>query len=106
MGWGDCGTDSKGRQIGYVHSARCDHPGCKTKIDRGLSYSCGGMHGTGEGGCEGYFCYQHLFHVEDPFEWVGRQKGFALLCEQCRTEHNALLIEELIAERNAEPEAG
>src|SRR5690242_1453939 len=80
MGWGDCGTDSKGRPIGYVHEATCDHPGCEEKIDRGLAYACGGMHGTGEGGCEGYFCYKHLYHVEDPLGWVGRQKGFAVVC--------------------------
>lgn len=69
MGWGNCGTDSKGRPIGYCHAARCDHPGCWAKIDRGLSYACGGMHGAGEHvgddlfndwTCEGYFCESHL----------------------------------------------
>lgn len=60
MGWGDCGTDSKGRPIGYSHTATCDHPGCKTEIDRGLSYACGGMHGEDEVYCEGYFCPTHL----------------------------------------------
>lgn len=47
MGWGNCGRDSKGRPIGYLHAATCDHPGCDAKIDRGLSYACGQMHGTG-----------------------------------------------------------
>lgn len=65
MGWGNCGTDSKGRPIGYVHAATCDHPGCDAKIDRGLSYACGQMHGEGgakfDHGCEGYFCGQHLY---------------------------------------------
>lgn len=99
VGWGDCGTDSKGRRIGYLFRGMCDHPGCKEKIDRGLSYACGGMHGTGEGGCEGYFCAKHLYHVEDPFGWVGRQEGFAVLCDACKHEHNELLVEELIEER-------
>lgn len=98
MGWGDCGTDSKGRPIGYVHAATCDHPGCDAKIERGLGYACGGMHGTGEGGCEGYFCEKHLYHVEDPHEQIGRQKGFAVVCEACRNEHNARLVEDLIEE--------
>lgn len=73
MGWGNCGTDSKGRSIGYVHAATCDHPGCSARIDRGLAYACGGMHGNEcLGGddqidwsamvepCDGYFCGKHL----------------------------------------------
>jgi hypothetical protein len=77
MGWANCGTDSKGRGIGYAHPAMCDHPGCKTKIDRGLTYACGGMHGLHNvlGGdehidwsamyisCEGYFCEKHRTHA-------------------------------------------
>lgn len=72
MGWGNCGTDSRGRPIGYCHAAHCDHPGCRARIDRGLAYACGGMHGTeclggddrvdwsAEGvACEGYFCAEH-----------------------------------------------
>lgn len=59
MGWADCGDDSKGRPIGYAHEATCDHPGCDTKIDRGLAYVCGDMHGEDEYSCEGYFCPQH-----------------------------------------------
>lgn len=72
MGWGNCGQDSRGRPIGYCHRGRCDHLGCESRIDRGLAYACGGMHGTstlgGEGridwdashsSCEGYFCEVH-----------------------------------------------
>jgi hypothetical protein len=98
MGWGSCGTDSKGRPIGYLHRGKCDHPGCKERIDRGVAHACGGMHGTGEGGCEGYFCEKHLSTVEDPHGWVGRQEGFAVLCESCKNEHNARLVEDLIDE--------
>ena len=64
MGWGDCGTDSKGRPIGYVFEATCDHPGCNAEIDRGLSFACGGMHGELELGCEGYFCPKHMHMVK------------------------------------------
>lgn len=72
MGWMFCGTDSKGRQIGYGVPATCDYPGCTTKIDRGLSYACGGMHGDGTSirdipdgySCEDYFCTKHQKVVE------------------------------------------
>lgn len=85
MGWGNCGTDSAGRPIGYCHTGTCDFPGCNAEIDRGLAYACGGMHGTGTLGgddrvdwdamwpsCEGYFCAAHrdtaLFEHEDGTE--------------------------------------
>ena len=35
MGWGNCGTDSKGREIGYHHMTSCDQDGCEAEIDRG-----------------------------------------------------------------------
>lgn len=60
MGWADCGTDSRGRPIGYAFEATCDEPGCEEKIDRGLSYACGGMHGE-DSSCEEYFCPAHLY---------------------------------------------
>jgi len=63
MGWASCGTDSAGRRIGYAHVATCDEPECQVRIDRGLGYACGGMHGTegrdGQPACEGYFCGEH-----------------------------------------------
>lgn len=59
MGWADCGTDSKGRNIGYAYEATCDHEGCSERIDRGLSYVCGDMHGEDEVSCEKYFCEEH-----------------------------------------------
>jgi hypothetical protein len=79
MGWGNCGNDSKGRPIGYLIEATCDHPGCKKKIDRGLSYACGDMHGEDEISCEGYFCQQHLHTVDDPRD--NRSIG---VCKECR----------------------
>lgn len=74
MGWGHCGTDGLGREIGYAIPATCDEPGCDTPIDRGLSFVCGGMHGGGEAGCGRYFCGKHLFCVG----------GEGQLCKACR----------------------
>lgn len=77
MSWGDCGTDSQGRPIGYVHEATCDHPGCNAKIDRGLSYACGGMHGEDEVSCEKYFCEEHLAYTVDSDDHLHR------VCAEC-----------------------
>lgn len=76
MGWSNCGTDSKGRPIGYAFEATCDHPGCNEPIDRGLGYACGGMHGENEYSCEGYFCSEHLYYAEYDDECV-------CVCEEC-----------------------
>ena len=94
MGWGNCGTDSMGRRIGYLHRGKCDQPGCKTRIERSLAYTCGGMHGTSDGGCEGYFCEKHLHMVEDPNAELFQD----ILCEVCKNEHNARLVEDLMDE--------
>ena len=81
MGWGDCGVDKKGRPIGYVHEAICDHEGCEEKIDRGLSYACGGMHGENEIGCDKYFCSSHLSNtIEDSCG------DYYHVCDKCRDE--------------------
>ena len=83
MSWSHCGKDSEGRQIGYAIAAICDHPGCTTKIDRGLSFACGGMHGETEVGCEKYFCATHLqTTVENGDEFV-------TVCNECRKELEA-----------------
>lgn len=74
MGWGDCGTDSEGRPIGYVFEAICDEPGCDEQIDRGLSYACGDMHGEDEYSCEKYFCEKHQYIVDikdNPIRCLG-----------------------------------
>lgn len=78
MGWANCGTDEKGRPIGYAVSAVCDHKSCHTKIDRGLSFVCGDMHGGGDHGCGKYFCTKHLFIVKPK----GTDK-FVSLCSSC-----------------------
>jgi hypothetical protein len=85
MGWGNCGTDSKGRPIGYNFPATCDKKGCKKKIDRGLSYACGGMHGEDEVSCEGYFCEEHLVCVSYIRYKLGGSSMWkhVSLCEKC-----------------------
>lgn len=74
MSWA-VGYDSNWkRDIGYGVPAICDHPGCNAKIDRGLSYVCGGEPYGGDDGCGLYFCSEHLFyskHLDRP------------LCECC-----------------------
>lgn len=87
MGWANCGSDSKGRPIGYAHAARCDHPGCKARIDRGLAYACGGMHGSGDLYCEGYFCTDHLKDAPD------NEGGYFSLCPACYAAYEKLARE-------------
>lgn len=58
MGWAFC-KNAEGRECGYGVQAKCDQPGCRKKIDRGLAYVCGGMHDGGDHGCGGYFCSKH-----------------------------------------------
>ncbi len=59
------------RDIGYGVPALCDHPRCHGKIDRGLSYVCGGEPYGGDHGCGLYFCIPHL-------------DGVHQLCPRCR----------------------
>jgi hypothetical protein len=74
MGW-SIGYDSNWhRDIGYGVPAICDHPKCGKKIDRGLSYVCGGEPYGGDEGCGLYFCDKHLFFSE---------KTAAQLCKRC-----------------------
>lgn len=61
MGW-SYGVDKNGREIGYSVEDICNHPECNRQIDRGLSYRCGGVHSLHKDyGCEGYFCWKHLY---------------------------------------------
>lgn len=64
MGWSDCGVDSQERPIGYGFTATYDYPGCGAKIDRGIAYVCGFMHGKDEFSCDKYFCEAHKVSVE------------------------------------------
>jgi len=59
MNW-SVGYDSDWqRDIGYGVPSICDHPDCDERIDRGLSYVCGGEPYGGEG-CGLFFCQKHL----------------------------------------------
>lgn len=73
MGWAVGYDDHWKRDIGYGVPAYCDFPSCEEKIDRGLSYVCGGEPYGGEGGCGLYFCGEHLY-------------GYPALCERCTAE--------------------
>ena len=64
MGW-SIGTGQNGRDIGYGVPALCDHPKCDVKIDRGISYLCGGL-SWGEYGCGLYFCDKHMPGYRKP----------------------------------------
>ncbi len=92
-GWANCGTDSEGRPIGYAHEATCDHPGCEEKIDRGLAYACGSMHGS-DWSCEKYFCSKHLHCV--CLEKIDRE-DIQQLCIECK----AVLEEEYYEDTDA-----
>ena len=83
MGWANCGEDDLGRQIGYAHEATCDAQGCETKIDRGLSYVCGGMHGGDGFGCGRYFCQEHRTVGEVEGAHSTRRRGAITLCHPC-----------------------
>lgn len=63
MGWAVGFDDNWQRDIGYGVPATCDHPQCSARIDRGLSYVCGGEPYGGEKGCGLYFCGKHLSGV-------------------------------------------
>lgn len=58
-----------GRDVGYGVPATCEYPTCKKKIDRGLSYACGGSPDS-EYGCGLFFCEKHMFGYEDEYgDW-------------------------------------
>lgn len=77
MGW-SIGYDHKNkRDIGYGVPAECDHHDCNAKIDRGLSYVCGGAPGGGEHGCGLHFCDAHLEYKKLPHD------EYVQLCEKC-----------------------
>lgn len=99
MGWGDCGTDSKGRSIGYVFDAICDHPGCDKEINRGLSYACGGMHGDcGGQACEKYFCTDHLYYIdEEACGDFACELDQGQLCESCLNTLKEEMIDYIIS---------
>lgn len=88
MGWSNCGTDSRGRPIGYGHAATCDHPGCEAQIDRGLAYACGSEHGASGWYCDRYYCEKHLYFPaieDDAWEFLKTQPEnvHLVFCREC-----------------------
>lgn len=88
MGWG-YGELWDGKKVGYSVRSACEHKGCKAKIDRGLAYACGGMHGADEISCDGYFCEKHLFLIRrwDTYELV-------TICSECCDRNDKAAAEE------------
>lgn len=64
MGWSIGFDGTWKRDIGYGVVAYCDHPGCITTIDRGLSFVCGEEPYGGDCGCGLYFCGPHRGNVD------------------------------------------
>ena len=63
------------RFAGYGVPAICEHPDCNEKIDRGMSFACGGMPYE-DNSCDRYFCEKHLSCGDS-----GKN-----LCEMCISE--------------------
>ena len=74
MGWSIGYDVNWERDIGYGVPAVCDHPNCKKKIDRGLSYVCGGEPYGEPDGCGLFFCSKHLYFSDKKENQV---------CERC-----------------------
>jgi hypothetical protein len=74
-----------GKEVGYSVPDVCNHPECDVEIDRGLSYACGDMPGSGLG-CDGFFCGKHLNFtgIKDPSQ----------VCDACLKELLAAKREE------------
>lgn len=82
MGWSIGYDNNWKRDIGYGVPAICDFPGCNEKIDRGLSYVCGGEPYGGEHGCGLFFCSNHLYYRT----W--RDGGTTPCCPRCNKYKN------------------
>ncbi len=88
MGWGR-GTLGNGKDVGYEVLAKCEQRGCKERIDRGLAFACGDMHGSDDISCDGYFCAKHLRY---SVRW---DTGASVsLCAACAASNDASAAEE------------
>ena len=74
MGWSIGYDEHWKRDVGYGVPAICDHPGCSEKINRGLSYVCGGEPYGGDRGCGLYFCSKHLLLPQLCTQCVGPKR--------------------------------
>lgn len=103
MGWA-IGWDSMWkRDIGYGVPAYCDHPGCRTRIDRGLDHVCaGGEPYGGERGCGLYFCAKHLHYGRPGGPFCGRCNRYKSPYKRIAPEHPVWIRHKLTDESWAE----
>lgn len=80
MGWSIGYSEKHKRFIGYGVPAECDHPECKKKIYRGLSYICGADIYGGDHGCGLFFCSDHLGYLDLDDDSVHSD----LICDRCK----------------------
>lgn len=78
------------RYGGYGVPAVCEQPECDAKIDRGVSYACGGEPFS-EHGCDRYFCGKHRHYtcvreMRDEGEECDDEcdDDHVEVCERCR----------------------
>lgn len=83
MSWAIGDSTKHNRIIGYGVPCICEHPNCNKKIDRGLSYICGGDIDGGEHGCGLFFCAEHLLHAPAPHEAANDDADYYQLCNRC-----------------------
>ncbi len=72
---------------GYGVPTICEHPDCNKKIDRGISFACGGEPFS-EHGCDRYFCDKHFEYIYFGTNGRCRHKKDCdcdpiQLCERC-----------------------
>ncbi len=71
---------------GYGVPCICEYPTCKKKIDRGISYACGGEPFS-ELGCDRYFCDKHrsgyVYSNDDCDHEEDCDCESAFVCERC-----------------------
>ncbi len=66
---------------GYGVPCVCEYPNCKKRIDRGVSYACGGEPFS-EHGCDRYFCEKHLEYRY----WEGEEGDWCKHEDDCECE--------------------
>lgn len=98
MGYACYYNDARKRWQGYAVAARCDHKGCRERIDRGVAYACGDPPDGGEHGCGGFFCDDHAVYVGREIAPVSGR-----LCRACYDALPADVRAKLEAEDDGPP---
>ena len=72
-----------GQPCGYAVEDVCNRDDCRTIIDRGVAFACGGEPGAGSDYCAGYFCGAHLVYTgaRDP-------STTGAVCDGCVAQRN------------------